>query len=92
MSAPIGVGDLVVVVRSTHACTDDTLGKIFTVLEILSVDQGAHCGRCLRTIIPPGTAFATFNFERGGAPISWLRRIPPLAELEPTMHAETVEA
>lgn len=77
MSA-IKVGDLVQVVRG-HVCD---LGRIFVVASINVSYVGWHCPHCPAEShdrcdwVDDGVA------EKSGADINWVRRIPPLSELE----------
>ena len=83
MSEQISVGDLVVIVRASHCCgRDKTLGRIFTVEAISSTNY--QCRRC--KVITEASLCAW----RDGwvVPLSRLKRIPPLAELEQTTEQE----
>jgi len=75
---PIQVGDLVQVVR--WPCCGRYLGNIFKVEEISSSDS-ALCFECGARSGPSGFYAAPEKYNRG-APVSWLKRIPPLEELE----------
>lgn len=85
MSEPIKVGDLVQVV---HACCEETapaLGHVFTVGAIATPKGGAFlCPKCgdfrkdQKVIALEATA------EVDHSPMSYLKRIPPLDELERT--------
>lgn len=82
----IKVGDLVMVIGD--CCGAKALGKIFIVESI----HHAHkycCRHCSFSLINGELlAFSTVNGRSGYWPLNWLRRIPPLSELEP---AETKE-
>ena len=82
----IKVGDLVVVV---HACCPrtDYVGNIRTVGEIRqNYTRCPDCG-CSNTCIHAGIV----GF-RAGLPLSWLRKSPPLSELESTETKEETHA
>lgn len=80
MSEPIKAGDLVVIVKSPHSCSNDRLGVIFRVDYIHPLNpRCVFCGVDLalgdRTAMDAGQAGR-------GAPLSWVKRIQPSAELE----------
>lgn len=79
MSEPIKVGDLVMIV--CQCCSDDYLGQIFTVQELA---QGSECDDCGAQDDRPSAILELENAEylAWGLPMSWLKRIPPLSELE----------
>ena len=83
MSERISVGDLVVVVRIDGGCTHAPhfMGRIFTVLSIRT-DYGVTCYVCKkRDIAKDGEA--NVEYRPGNyLPMRWLKRIPPLADLE----------
>lgn len=80
---PIAVGDLVQVIRS---CCDDQLGLVFRVMRI-GVTRNNICCVCLKKTIKDGipNAKAADGYDW---PTPWLKRIPPLDELESTRTAE----
>lgn len=80
MSEPIKVGDLVCVVRDK--CCGRRLGLTFVVGEIW--DGGKRKGSCFYCGFKPREAIACSDNSPDslGAPLSWLKRIPPLSELE----------
>lgn len=85
MDRPIQVGDLVQIVRWPHKCTPQSgwprLGTPFVVEAI----DTCCCGICgERTGIGAGNGLGR------GAPLSWLKRIPPLEELEGQRTEETL--
>ena len=86
----IQVGDLVMTVRGHCANTDPWVGKIYTVLEISSsLRQG--CGGCgSDENINASMTSAHLGF-RLWWPTSWLKRIPPLEELEGTKIDEPIQ-
>jgi hypothetical protein len=83
MSEPIKAGDLVQVVR--HPCCGAYLGRVF-VVGIKSKETDAYCSAC-RADLPWG-----YWVQRGstkeGYDVTWLKRIPPLDELEGTKRKE----
>lgn len=88
---PIEVGDLVVVVRG-HECVVSALGGIpFVVDAVRAADERFTCSRCGADPAADAQPYAKF---RGimfcGVPIAWLKRIPPLAELETTHETDSI--
>lgn len=78
MSEPIKVGDLVMVVRD---CCGKYLGEIFTAQDLPSRADHAFCDFCKLDHSAP--FFANYGgSHRGARPLPWLKRIPPLSELE----------
>lgn len=89
MDKPISVGDLVVVVRS---CCDRfmegvTIFKVAVMRQTRPADLCTYCSRAL----PNGT-YAADNPQYSGAPVGWLKRIPPLDELEGEKRDEEITA
>lgn len=88
---PIQAGDLVIVKRAYCACCDHAEGRIAEV-EHVSVAR-IICPFCLKERAPLGpVAFLRDSHYSGYMPLSHLRRIPPLAELETEETAEGVPA
>ena len=94
MNKPIQVGDLVVVVRA-HCDADLTLGMIRTVEELRD-SRNWRCTACGKRgqffgadlgAPPEGYSFARLFF-----PLSDLKRIPPLSELESEKRDEEIHA
>lgn len=77
-SEPITVGDLVQVVRG-HECD---LGLVFTVASIEHWQLGWYCPKCRVESYAPYTAVGPAGFPGDGVDITWLKKIPPLSELE----------
>ncbi len=80
MSEPIKVGDLVMFVK---ACCDRFRDGV-TVFRVVSINArplGAHCSWCGRDL-PKEARASDEPVSDSGAPLSWLKRIPPLSELE----------
>jgi hypothetical protein len=79
MDKPISVGDLVMYTRS---CCDGFRDGI-NIFRVGSIHD-AHWGRAICTgckkELPP-TIYAAREPSESGAPLSWLKRIPPLSEL-----------
>jgi hypothetical protein len=82
MDKPISVGDLVMVLRSCDCKPERGYGTIFTV-EAIEAAYRFECIRCDR-IIRDGRPLAFGRISKGPGyhPVAWLRRIPPLEELE----------
>ena len=88
MDKPIAVGDLVVVVKGCPHCSY-RLGLTFVVAKMEpSRPAGFMCGGCNADDIH-GPCMAVFYSAYRAIPIPWLKRIPPLDELE---SAKTEEA
>lgn len=88
----IGPGDLVQVVRMTHGCGSQPmwLGRIVGVEYIDPMNP--VCSVC-RSQIEPGQRSAAVRVNDGtlaGLPLNWLKRIPPLSELEGTKTEEDI--
>ena len=85
---PITVGDLVVTVRS---CCDRYMDGVYTfqVDSIVYREFTTVCEGC-RQRLPKGN-FARDTTSYYGAPVSWLKRIPPLDELEGTKTDEPIK-
>jgi hypothetical protein len=76
MSEPIKVGDLVMVLD--HCCEQDTLGHITTVSSLFQSN-----GRCITcNTAHYNTPAALLDGTPHSFRVSWLKRIPPLAEME----------
>lgn len=75
MSEPIKEGDLVQIVRWPHEHGDHRLGHVFIVQGFFCM---CHCPTC-DTVFEESAAK---NIDGQGVPLSWLKRIPPLDDLE----------
>ena len=80
MSQPIQPGDLCIVVRD---CCGEWLGRLISVREIKLIPR-LYCDVCYYSIVD---SLGVFNAIDGDGkmrrvPLSWLKRIEPLAELE----------
>lgn len=96
MDKPISVGDLVMVVRG-HECVLRLKGGIpWRVLGFSAQRNGGwHCPKCFEGDIAPEAAIAArleFHDKGNGIPLSWLKRIPPLDELETVRTEDEVTA
>jgi hypothetical protein len=93
MSEPIKAGDLVVVV---HDCCGHWLGKVFTVRNVGRESDLLECGVCAFKSENYSDLAFNAHWSRKGqvwcAPTSWLKRIPPLSELEGEKHKEELTA
>lgn len=90
MAEPIKVGDLVAIVRS--CCVEYRDGvSLFTVAEVYTPKWiSASCKYCRATL--PKNDHATPEVLDIGVPLSWLRRIPPPAELGIVNEREEITA
>lgn len=97
MAEPIKVGDLVMVVRG-HSCVLEHKGGIpFTVTGIKpAIGGGFRCRMCgTRNIASHEYIAAELSFHNHrdcGVPITWLKRIPPLGELDDVKQDEEITA
>ena len=106
MDKPISVGDLVVVVRG-HSCVVELLGGVPYKVDGIhrQVGGGWICNRCgTRDIapealygasghyVPNGTKLLKVGIPVGAIPTQWLKRIPPLGELEGEKRDEEITA
>lgn len=76
----IDQGDLVQVIR--WPCCGGALGAIFLV-EIVRMADGCQCNYCGRFHFDVGRLAIAWGPSKA-APVKWLKRYPPLAELERT--------
>lgn len=79
---PIQVGDLVQAVR--WPCCGKWLGMIFRVNAFKGVEAGERlgCSNCGVAMPEVSQAYDVWSIAGRSAPITWLKRIPPLEELE----------
>jgi hypothetical protein len=91
MSGPIRVGDLVMVIKS--CCRQNVRAPIFVVADLdYQTDDGETCRYC-GAAAPNERAAADHSHGRFFVyPLSWLKRIPPLDELESEKHKEELTA
>ena len=85
MDRPIQVGDLVVVVRWN--CCGVHSGAVRTV-KSFELSSNAMCSKCFQQ--GPHTMYARLSPD-GDAPVAWLKRIPPLDELEGKYTQENID-
>lgn len=89
---PICPGDLVRIVRNCDCNPTRGLGYIFRV-EKVEPALNWECRRCKNVIRDERPlAFGRVSVGEGWHPVAWLRRIPPLAELEGEDRKEEVHA
>lgn len=87
MSEKIAVGDLVVVVRQD--CCTKYLGRVFRVMTMDKTPLKCYgCGTMHAISVIAGSNLTNGNLC--WAPASWLRKIPPLSELEGQHTQETL--
>lgn len=86
---PIQVGDLVAVVKS--CCPRVAMPSVFKVGQIGTFGFKVPCPFCLSEI-DESIPIAQIDGEAKGRPIAWLKRIPPLEELEGVKTADKVPA
>jgi hypothetical protein len=90
MSEPIKAGDMVMVVRWPHkhiqGRSGQTFPKVFTVERVTSL--GCHCPTCREEFSPPEAWWDAAH----AIPTAWLKRIPPLDELEDVKRDEEITA
>ena len=89
MSEPIKVGDLVVVV---YSCCNHKLGSVGQVESFYQGGFGEKllCDKCCRNVTPRDSMTAQVGEHYW--PLSWLKRIPPLSELEGEQREEELTA
>ncbi len=94
MSEQIKVGDLVVVVRVNHRCSEYLLGRIGVVNDIPVTHIGIECNKCgMHNLAFPNSPVAVITLRtRGWVPLSWLKKIPPLSEPETVERKQTEPA
>jgi hypothetical protein len=98
MSEPIKVGDLVMIVRG-HDCLLRKRGfEPFVVLALIPQRAGGwKCGQCGERDLGKNDAYgarAGWNkvSDDSSVPVSWLKRIPPLEELDDVKRDEEITA
>lgn len=90
MDKPISVGDLVQVVRPAPCCGGTGfLGSVF-VVDWMDLAEGpcSYCGCDASEVMLAGPA----EFPEDGFPLSALKRIPPLGEIESEEHEDEIHA
>lgn len=91
---PIQVGDLVIFVRACCSKGDPYLGHVYRVEGMQGQFPGVHCDGC--NAMHTGTKFARFKLTANSPytawiPPHWLKRIPPLDELEGSKTDEPIQ-
>ena len=80
MSEPIKVGDVVMIVRWPHACQGGKyLGRVYTVHFLF---DHSTCSRCNHTFWQTVGALDVEGPGVGAVPLAWLKKIPPLDEIQ----------
>ena len=82
MSEPIKAGDLVIQI---HACCPIYLGRIFVVGKVDRMFF--RCNGCSQA---DKNRLIVFTAHIAGAPVEWVKRIPPLSELEGEKRVEEI--
>lgn len=77
----IEVGDLVIQMKVHCERSNRLLGRIWRVTAIGHVKDTLVCSVC-KTVLPAQPV--AMNEHPGASPLSWLKRIPPLEEMEET--------
>jgi len=89
MREPIKIGDLVAIVDGCcEKSRSRALGVHATVLRFYS-NPGRLCIFCDG---PTPALRAELDHEQWNAPVAWLKRIPPIEELDDVKHEEEVTA
>jgi len=88
MDKPIAVGDLVQVVKA--CCRKTVLTPVFVVDRMWNPGAGSECAFCRTNFPIETTAVHAFKPNNHAYPLSWLKRIPPLSELEGVKSEETL--
>jgi hypothetical protein len=88
MDKPISVGDLVMVVQ--WPCCGAALGDIFVVANFFTSPGFHSCNKCWREIPKDFAVGPGSPGTRCGAPPAWLKRIPPIEELDDVKHEEEI--
>lgn len=84
---PISVGDLVMLVKGCCQDAEKHLGWVGTVEGVLQTHSYCHCGDSFAGLC----AIVTIE-KRGDLPLRWLKRIPPLEELDEVKRDEEITA
>lgn len=94
MDEPINVGDLVMLVRGHECLMARHGGLIFRVAQLVPQRGGGwKCPKCGERDIGKNDAWgAHWTMEDKGIPLSWLKRIPPLDELDDVQRDEEITA
>ena len=95
MDKPISVGDLVQIVRADcDGAIRNVLGNVYTVTAIGA--EARHCPWCKHHFTAAETATTDRPSKSGvynhAVPLAWLKRIPPIEELEGEKRDEEITA
>lgn len=91
MSDPIKAGDLVMVVKCHCELTAGALGTVFVVTKVKTVRVHCHCGAVL--VDTPAAYNGQMNYGLPAAePLHYLKRIPPIEELDDVKQDEELTA
>lgn len=90
MSEPIKDGDMVVVVR--WPCCAGDIGYVFRVAEIITRTDVAICSFCRSRKGNTGMPIKARSESGALFPLQWLKRIPPLSELDDIKKDEEITA
>jgi hypothetical protein len=92
-SDAISAGDTVYVARVDHACADVVLGRVYVYSPRPTPHNGTRCQRCgTPDIALPNEACHYVASTDRSLPQRWLKKIPPLAELESEKREEEITA
>lgn len=80
MSRPIAVGDLVQIIK--WPCCGRYLGEVHTVFAFGNVDSTFRCNVCNAKRETAPSALIGDHKSKGMVVLAWLKRIPPMGELE----------
>lgn len=91
MDKPISVGDLVTVVR--WPCCNGDLGYTFRVAAVETLGAQGWCSHCGdQSGCHQGMPLKAVDHNGCIYPMPWLKRIPPLDELDDVKHDEEITA
>ena len=83
MDKPLTRGDLCIVAFVDHACAEVLLGRIYTYVPRPVPHTGTMCQKCgMRDIAVASEPCHLESTKQTSLPTRWLKRIPPLEELE----------
>ena len=90
MDKPIQVGDLVMVVRWEHVCEKGYPSKLGHIFRVAAFERSfTYCPACLATVYSGDVAVRPDQY---GCAVSWLKRIPPLEDLQTWRRTEETTA
>lgn len=82
MSEPIKDGDTVYIARVDHPCAERGLGRVYVFKTKALPHTGIRCQFCGERDIALPNEDCHSTVGANGVPKRWLKRIPPLADLE----------